>query len=68
MIAIPIQVTIQALLFCAFVSNENGNSDEDSINFGNTLESIYDKYKEKATGDIMDYILDWFGEYAEDQL
>jgi len=67
MVTIPIQVTMQALLMCACYSNE-GTGEEDDEDFGVSLNNIYIKYKDKATGDVMDYFLDWFGDYAEDQL
>ncbi|KAG4103681.1 hypothetical protein H8356DRAFT_928288 [Neocallimastix lanati (nom. inval.)] len=67
MMTVPIQVTMQALLLCACYSNGGAGAEEDDI-FRSSLSSIYEKFKEKATGDIMDYLLDWFGDYAENQL
>jgi len=66
MMTVPIQVTMQALLLCACYSNGGAGAEEDDI-FRSSLSSIYEKFKEKATGDIMDYLLDWFGDYAENQ-
>jgi len=66
LLIIPTEVTMQTLLFCSIHFNQEEEGNNNYIENENVLKDIYKKLKENATGDIMDYILDWIGDCVEE--